>query len=89
MVEFMQITPTTMIIVEKIRVVACDQDYEGWEAYANTLTSKKIQEEIHTLRQNEKKKIEEGDEIMAAYYSDYAATLQTMLIRRRKYGDAV
>ena len=78
-----------MITVEKIRVVACDQDYETWEAYANTLTSRKIQEEIQTLRRNEQRKIEEGDQIMAGYYSDNAATLQTVLIRRRKYGDAV
>ena len=78
-----------MITAEKIRVIACKEDYDTWEKLGESMSSRKVQEEIQDLRIKEQQKIKEGDQIMAGYYSDYAATLQTVLIRRRKYSDAV
>ena len=76
--------PTTMI-----RVIACKEDYDTWEKLGESLSSRKVQEEIQSVRIKEQQKIKEGDQIMAGYYSDFAATLQTVLIRRRKHSDAV
>ena len=81
--------PTTMITVEKIRVVACKEDYDAWENAGESMTSREVQVEIQQLRIKEQQKIKEGNQIMAGYYSDFAATLQTVLIRRRKHSDAV
>ena len=81
--------PTTMITVEKIRVIACKEDYDLWEKLGESLSSRKVQDKIQELRLEEQQKIKEGDQIMAGWYNDYAATLQTVLIRRRKHSDAV
>ena len=78
-----------MITVEKIRVIACKEDHDTWEKLGESLCSRKVQDKIQELRIEEQKKIKEGDQIMAGYYSDHAATLQTVLIRRRKHSDAV
>ena len=78
-----------MITVEKIRIIACKEDYDTWEQLGESMSSREVQEKIQELRIEEQKKIKQGDQIMAGYYSDYAATLQTVLIRRRKHSDAV